>query len=239
MDDLAALAMHAHGGLARWRQRALLTAHQSIAGLLCDRKARCGPFNDTTLTCALHRQWVSQVPFAGPALRAALEPRHAAIESLSAQVLAERRTPRRSFAGHGRDTPWDTLQMAYFTGYAGWLAVTAPFNFALPGVHCREIAAWDEYGKRWRRLRVRFPPSIASHCRDQVFYFDRDGLVRRHDCNIDIAGRWPAADYVAQHAQVAGIVVASGRLMLARLPDNAALPEPAILAVELDRIVFT
>ena len=239
MDALAALAIRAHGGLSRWRQLTQFRAHQVMYGALCEQKAQCGPFNDTTVTLALHRQSVSHTPFAGPSLRSSLEAHRVAIESLSGQVMAERLAPRLSFLGQQRDTPWDTLQMAYFIGYATWTALTTPFNFAMPGVQCEEIAPWDEYGERWRRLRVRFPPSLASHSREQIFYFDDAGLFQRHDYDIDVAGGWPVADYVAGHQHVAGIVVPASRLLLNRLPDNTPLAEPAILAVELVHIVFS
>jgi hypothetical protein len=41
----------------------------------------------------------------------------------------------------------------------------------------------------WRGLRARFPDRIASHSKAQDFYFGEDFLLRRHDYNLEIAGR--------------------------------------------------
>ncbi len=59
--------------------------------------------------------------------------------------------------------------------------VTSPFILAQPGVMAEEIAPWSEQGETWRRLRVTFPETIATHSREQIFYIDTDGLIRRHD----------------------------------------------------------
>lgn len=36
------------------------------------------------------------------------------------------------------------------------------------------------------------PASIAAHSTLQTLYFDGDGLLKRHDHNIEIAGNTPA-----------------------------------------------
>jgi hypothetical protein len=239
MDELAALAIRAHGGLSRWQKLARLSARQRVHGMMFRHIAQRELFNDTKITIALHRQWASHAPFAGPALRSSMEPQRVAIESVSGQVMAERLNPRLSFGDQHGDAPMDTLQIAYFIGYAMWMSLTTPFNFAMPGVYCSEIAPWDEYGECWRRLRVRYPPSIASHCDEQVFYFDDAGLLQRHDYNIDVAGGIPVADYVATHNHGGGIVVPASRVLLQRMPDNTALAEPSILEIGLGDILLS
>src|SRR5258708_8895748 len=78
-----------------------------------------------------------------------------------------------------RNSAWDALHLGYFLGYACWNYFTTPFLFAYPGVHVREDEPWREAGQHWRRLQVRFPPQIATHNPDQVFYFDTLRLQRR------------------------------------------------------------
>ena len=41
-----------------------------------------------------------------------------AIEKLDGTLVAERHTPKDSFAGHQMITPWDALHRAYFNGEA-------------------------------------------------------------------------------------------------------------------------
>jgi hypothetical protein len=43
------------------------------------------------------------------------------------------------------------------------------------------VGAWQESGQQWRRLQATFPAQIDTHCQQQTFYVDTDGLIRRHD----------------------------------------------------------
>ena len=44
--------------------------------------------------------------------------------------------------------------------------------------------------------KVTFPGHIASHCKEQTFYSDADGLIRRHDYIAEVLGSsGPAAHY--------------------------------------------
>ena len=51
-----------------------------------------------------------------------------------------------------------------------------------------EIDPWEEDGETWRWLKAIFPVHIASQTRQQVSYFGPDGLMRRHDYNVDVPG---------------------------------------------------
>src|SRR5260370_15117666 len=46
-----------------------------------------------------------------------------------------------------------------------------------------------------RGLRVTYPPSIASHSREQDFYFGPDLLLRRHDYHLDASSGFAASQY--------------------------------------------
>lgn len=76
---------------------------------------------------------------------------------------------------------------------------------AMPGFTVAEIAPWHEGGELWRGLRVRFPDAIASHCREQDFYFGDDFLLCRHDYHVAVAGGFPAAHYVHDIVEVEGL----------------------------------
>jgi hypothetical protein len=161
MNKLAELAISAHGGLKRWHEFNRMSAHQLVGGVLWPMKGQDGVINDSHITVELHHEWASHTPCGGVNRRSVLEPTRVAIESLSGGVLDERHDPRNSFSGHTLETPWDSLQLAYFAGYAMWTYLTTPFLFALPGVESEEIETWQENGKTWRRLQVLFPDAIA------------------------------------------------------------------------------
>jgi hypothetical protein len=59
---------------------------------------------------------------------------------------------------------------------------------AYPGFIMEEIDPWEEDGETWRWLKAILPVHIASQTRQQVSYFGPDGLMRRHDYNVDVPG---------------------------------------------------
>jgi hypothetical protein len=125
--------------------------------------------------------------------------------------VAERSDPRAAFDGHVLDTPWDMLHLAYFLGYALWNYLTTPFSFAQPGYLSEELEPWRENGQTWRRLKVKFPAHIATHCAEQVFFFDADGLLRRHDYIAGVVGPGAAAHYTSEYREFDGIMVPTRR----------------------------
>ena len=98
---------------------------------------------------------------------------------------------------------------------------------------------WQESGETWRRLKVRFPADIATHSTEQTLYFDRQGLLRRQDYNVEIDGTAGAAHYVYDHKEFSGIVFPTKRRVFRRQPDGRPAPEPLIIAIDLDRIVLS
>ena len=85
--------------------------------------------------------------------RSAFIPGRVAIETDDGTVLKSLDQPRASFAGHTAETPWSTVQLAYFAGAAMWTYLTQPFSFTLPGLRTTELDPWEEAGQHWRRLQ--------------------------------------------------------------------------------------
>jgi hypothetical protein len=98
-----------------------------------------------------------------PTPASAFTPEQVAIETGDSAVLEALHQPRASFAGHAAETPWSSLQLAYFVGTAMWTYLTQPFTFTLPGFQTAELEPWDEAGQHWRRLRVTWPSYLARH----------------------------------------------------------------------------
>jgi hypothetical protein len=170
-------------------------------------------------TVTVHEETASVSPFGQPDWRSAFTAQRIAIETTGGAIVRERPDPRNSFVGHTLTSPWDPLHRAYFNGYAMWTYLTTPFLMAMPGFEVEEIAPWQEGDERWRGLRARFPEQIASHSREQEFYFGADSLLRRHDYQVDVAGGLPAAQYVHDIVEVDGIRFPTRRRAYARAPD--------------------
>ena len=188
MSDLKDVVIAAHGGLDRWKQLSEVRAHLLLGGVLWSVKKQDGVIKDSMVRVELHRQFASHYAFEKNGLRTSVTPDRAAIETAGGQVVAERSDPRAAFDGHVLDTPWDLLHLAYFHGYTMRNYLTTPFSFAEPGYLSEELEPWREDGQTWRPLKVTFPSHVATHCAQQVFYFDADGLLRRHDYIPDVIG---------------------------------------------------
>ncbi len=238
MNKLAKQAIDAHGGLECWNRFTTLSSHLILGGDLWAAKGKAGVLADVTVTVALRDERASHWPFGSPDRRSRFEPQRVALEDTNGTVLEELLEPRSSFKGHTLSTPWSDLQLAYFAGYAMWTYLNIPFLLARPGVESEEAELWPEPGETWRRLKVRFPADIATHSTEQTLYFDRQGLLRRQDYNVEIDGTSGAAHYVYDHKEFSGIVFPTKRRVFPRRPDGRPAPEPLIVSIDLDRIVL-
>jgi hypothetical protein len=238
MSDLATLAMDAHGGLDRWRKLKTVSARLLQDGVLWKLKGQDGVLRDVHVTVDLRKEWASHRPFGQPDRHTSFQPDRVAIETSNGDVVEERLNPRESFKGHVLDTPWDKLQLAYFAGYAMWTYLNTPFLFALPGVQTEEIQPCQEKGEAWRRLKVTFPAGIATHSAEQTFYFDRHGLLKRHDYDVDISGGTPAAHYVSELKEFSGIRVPTKHTIFGRQPDGSSVPTPLVVSIDISEVEF-
>jgi hypothetical protein len=239
MNSLLRLTLDAHGGLERWQRFGHVSAHLRTDGVLWMLKGQPGVLDDINVRVALRREWASHSPFVEPNWRTSFEPHRVAIETTDGRVVEERRTPRDSFAGHALETPWDRLQLAYFAGYAMWTYLTAPFLFVAGGVSTEELPTWHEKGESWRRLKITFPPGIATHSTVQTFYIGADGLLKRHDYDTEVLGGTPAAHYVDDYEETSGILFPTRRTVLPRMPDGTSAPEPLIVTIALSDVELT
>jgi hypothetical protein len=239
MNDLLETAIGAHGGLKRWNQLNTVTARLTQGGALWALKGQPGVLDDVVVTASLHQERASHRPFGAADRRSAFAPERVAIVNDDGTVLEALDQPRASFAGHTLETPWTTLQLAYFVGTAMWTYLTQPFTFKLPGFETSELEPWDESGQQWRRLRVAWPGNLATHSSEQTLYFDRDGLLARHDYEVEVSGGTPAAHYVSDYDEVAGIRVPTKHRIFPRSPDGQSLGEPLVVSIDLSEIAFT
>ena len=76
-------------------------------------------------------------------------------------------------------------------------------------------------------------------CAEQVFYFDADGLLRRHDYIPDVIGWGPVAHYTSEHREFDGIMVPTRRRVYPVDPDGNVEDEPLVVAIDLDSVKFS
>jgi hypothetical protein len=239
MSELRDLVIDAHGGIARWNKVKTVDGDMSITGGLWARKGWPDALKHVHVTAAAGKQWISYRPFISEGMCSSCTPDHTIIETLDGKPVKDRRNPRVAFDGHTVETPWDDLHLAYFSGYAMWNYLNTPFIFALPGFQTEEIEPWDENGERRRRLKVAFPDHISTHCPEQIFHVNGEGLICRVDYIAPVAGGVPTAHYLDDHKDFSGIKVATRRRALRRNADGTAVPDPVFVAIDIAEIRFS
>jgi len=188
---------------------------------------------DVGVMVATDRQWASHAPFGATGLRSSFSRERVAIESEDGRVVQELLAPRASFAGHQLSTPWTDLQLAFFVGCAMWTYLNVPFVLAWPGVESEEAGLWRERGESWHRLIVHYPEGLEVFSKTQTIYLGEDGLLRRMDYDIEIAGNTPGAHYVRDYVEVAGIKFPTRRRIYPRQADGSSLSEPTVVSIDL------
>ena len=238
MAELLDTVVEAHGGLKRWNELETVTAHLAQGGVLWALKGHQGVLDDVFVTASLHEERESHYPFAAAGQRSVFTPERVAIETDRGSGVEALEQPRASFAGHTLETPWTTLQLAYFVGTAMWTYLTQPFTFTLPGFETAELEPWQENGEQWHRLRVVWPGHLATHSTVQTVYVGNDGLIRREDYDVDILGGSTGAHYMSGYTQVSGIMIPIGHRIFPRTPEGQALTEPLLVSIDLSEITF-
>ena len=238
MENLLKLAVDVHGGLDRWKQFEKIKIHMKVGGALWGLKQQDGVISDTWFEADLKNQKGRYIDFVTKGQDAVFTPNQTSIVK-DGQVLEELTNPRWSFAGHKFETPWSQLQLVYFGGYAMTGYLTAPFVFTYPGFETKEIEPWHEAGEICRRLHVTFPDDYAYHSKEQILYFDENGLMKRLDYQVDISTGVPAAHYIFDYKEVQGIMVPHRREVYARDEQNHYVKEPLVVKVVMDHVKFS
>ncbi len=239
MNDLLALALDAHGGLERWAQITQVEADLAITGAVWHAVGKPDFFAHVTFRANTHDEVVTLDPVGGPGRRSVFEDGRMALQIDDGAVLQLIDDPEASYRALAPGEPWNDLQAAYFTTEAIWTYLTTPFLYTYPGFVTEEIEPWVGDGETWRSLQVTFPAGIASHTRTQISRFGPDGLLRRHDYTVDILGGATGANYAGGYVERDGIQVPTTRRVYAYDNDRRKVPEPLLVAVDVDRIHFS
>jgi hypothetical protein len=239
MNELLNEVLDAYGGAERWRSIRAIKARGRLGGLLPKRFPGSKLANFTVeVTVAEQRTVLHDFPQAGQ--RAVFDHGEARIETCGGELIDVRTDPRSAFvglSGFRRNLHWDPLDTTYFAGYAFWNYLTAPHLLTHDGVTVTDGGPCQKSGRRWRRLLATFPADINTHCRQQTFYVDTDGLIRRHDFLAEPVGTWAnAALYCSRYRRIDGIVFPTRRRVFPRGPGRSVLSWPTLLALDFDEI---
>ncbi|KWX68517.1 hypothetical protein [Mycobacterium sp. NAZ190054] len=239
LSAVLADVLDAHGGLARWKTYDYLDAMLVSDGLLYDLKGQRTDRTPRHVRVSLGRVATSIEPFGAVDQRLNFTAGRTAIEKLDGTVVAEAADVRPSFAGHEIESPWNALQRAYFSGYALWGYLNSPFLLTLPEVGLHAVAPIEHDGDILVGIGAEFPATLPVHSRRQRFYFDNARLLRRHDYHVDIAGAFPASQYLTDYTVADGFPVALTRRAY-RLTDSGEVPngESPMVSMRFAEVAF-
>ena len=233
-SDLLEQAIDAHGGMDRWRSAREVRVRLSSGGRLFDQrlpKVRRVSGEGHFLT---DRPYVEFVGYGSPGRRGVFDHGAVRIEDPRGTVLGPREDGRASFAWFSRRLWWDQLDGLYFRGYTMWNYVAAPFMLAGNGFALREGTPLQQGDEVWRSLVATFPPDIPTHSRQQTFYFDERGWLRRLDYTAEVIYSWATSSNLCyDHKRLSGILVPTRRRVVLRM-GGRPLPGPTIVWIKVE-----
>jgi hypothetical protein len=231
---LADQAIEAHGGASAWERLDEVAVRISSGGFAFASKFQGHAVRGVDARVATSGQRVVFENYPSTGCRGVLDDDGSVRIETDGVASASRENPRAAFRDLRHQLWWDRLDILYFGTYAMWTYLSAPFVFARDGYELRELEPWEERGELWRRLAVTFPDGVHTHSREQVFYIDPSGLIRRHDYTAEPFGGWArAAHYCYDHRSFDGLVVPTRRLVYPRKADNSPRSHPRLVWIEV------
>jgi hypothetical protein len=226
-----------HGGVDNWAAVAEISMHAKTGGVALPLRFKFGAFKDYQARIRTHEQHVRIAPhprigmqgiFSGDAVR---------IENENGDAVQERHRARSAFKDWRHKIWWDNLDAIHFAGYALWNYLTTPFLLCQPGIQLQELPPWQENNESWQRLLATFPSGLLTHSPEQTFYFDAEGLLKRHDYTALVFGNFAkAAHYSWDHKEVNGIPFPTRRRVFPRKKDGSPQRRVTLVSIDIEDI---
>src|SRR5215469_6304277 len=118
MSDLLEKVLELHGGLDNWRRVNTVDFRLTFRGGALAVKRQPQGLRDVLVKVDTRRQWTLITPFPSPGSRGIFGDGRVTIETDAGAKTSVLDEPRKSFEGHGPQSPWTEQQLLYFVGYA-------------------------------------------------------------------------------------------------------------------------
>jgi hypothetical protein len=215
-------AIERHGGRAAWDAlRCVTLAPRRLSGMLPALKGAGRTFQLPARADVFPHEYRAVFhDYPAPGRRGVFEAGAVRLFDGAGAIVESSPEHRRSFRGSRRWRRWSPADALYFFGYALTHYHGLPFTLA-EGRPLRLSRVRGD-GRRLTGIDVELPAGLHSHCRRQAFYFDDEGLLRRHDYVTDIVGWWArGAHFWRDFVVVHGVPIARERHVVARLGRTA------------------
>jgi len=235
--EIVEKVIEAHGGASRWRKLEAIEAIISVRGFLFKAKRR--PVVNRVRVRASTREpkfTFYDYPRTGRNSEF-IGNEEVRITDTDHQVLVSRLQPRSAIRQLRRQLYWDALDFTYFGGYATWNYLVTPFLFLRDNFQfeiLEPLSADPEYPVK---LQANFPQDLPTHCKKQIFYFDRNYILRRLDYTAEVVSRWAHAAHTCEnYRDFDGFKIPTKRRVLPLLIGSKPLAGPVIVAIDIHEL---
>jgi hypothetical protein len=219
-------AIRRHGGWDAWQSLRVLTIEPKVlSGMLPWLKGHRRTFRlPQRAEVHPHEQRAVFFDYPTAGARATFARGSLTMTDPGGAIVSSTADARSTFRGWRKARRWSPADALYFFGYALTHYQGLPFTLA-QGTPLRSRRV-RYAGRTLTGVEVELPADLHTHCRRQTFYFEEDGLLRRHDYVADIVGAWArGAHFWRDFVTVAGLEMPRVRHVVARL---GRIPTPFV-----------
>lgn len=226
-----------YGGMDHWSEVAEISMHAKTGGIALPLRFKFGAFKEYQARIRVDEPHVLITPHPRTGMQGIFSGDTVRIENENGDAVRERHQARCAFSDWRHKIWWDDLDAVHFAGYALWNYLTTPFLLRRPAVRLEELPPWQESDESWQRLRAIFPPDLLTHSPEQTFYFDAEGLLKRHDYTALVFGDFAkAAHYSWDHKEVHGIPFPTRRRVFPRKKDGTPRRRITLVSIDIEDI---
>ncbi|WP_446744793.1 hypothetical protein [Silvibacterium acidisoli] len=242
MNSLVKKVIEAHGGLEPWSSVDKISATFRASGSGFKQR---GPLGEALTQAPMQVHIATKVkevtfkPFLSEDQVGIYRIDRTWIESKGGTLVESLDHPREVLEQLPQGAPWTGPQLIYFLGYSLWMYHTLPYSFLEPGIVCENAEPWSEGGETWQGLKVTYPDSYPAHSKEQIHYFDSEGIMRRQDYTVDVRQNLKIAHYMLDHQVVDGFVFARKRRICLRGEEGQPLWERTLIAADLENFAIS
>ncbi len=230
-------AIEGHGGMENWNLVKELRFNVRTTGAALASRLRPLGFRSTSVSLSVRYPRVIIKSFPRRGLCGLFERKRVAIERENGTVVKERLDPGKKMGSLRRKLYWDNLDLLYFGGCAFWNYFNLPFILGSSGFVLKEMEPEEIDGDLFTRLHVTFPEDLPTHSREQVFYFNSEGLLVRHDYTARVFGKWARAAHYSSDFNVSrGLVFPARRVVYPRTAEGQVIKSVVLVHLEISEI---
>jgi len=224
-NDLINRICNAHGGLNRWNMVESIELHLDIFGPILVTKFKSPWLSNITANVFTDKPYVSIHNFPEEGHTGIFDGYDVYIFNANDAIYCERNYRNNNELKTKPRLHWDHLDLIYFLGYALWNYICSPYIFNNKGFDCHQGEDFMETdGAVLSTLHVRYPSHIPTHSKQQVFYFDQRGLLKRNDYTAEIVSQIAIGSHFCKdHKTFDGLVFPTHRTVFPRLWNGKPL----------------